>query len=72
VQKLACLGSNPLEYGKRALVFDVRGIKNGNGDLGAGSTNKQYRASLSYVGEVRTEIRQFLDILQFHEGKRIV
>jgi iron complex outermembrane receptor protein len=46
--------TRPLEYGKRALVLDVRGIKNGNGDLGAGSTNKQYRASLSYVD-------QFLD-----------
>jgi iron complex outermembrane receptor protein len=46
--------TRPLEYGKRALVFDVRGIKNGNGDLGAGSTDKQYRASLSYVD-------QFLD-----------
>jgi iron complex outermembrane recepter protein len=46
--------TRPLEYGKRALVLDVRGIKNGNGDLGAGSTDKQYRASLSYVD-------QFLD-----------
>jgi iron complex outermembrane receptor protein len=44
----------PLEYGKRAIVLDIRGIKNGNGDLGAGSTNKQYRASFSYVD-------QFLD-----------
>jgi iron complex outermembrane receptor protein len=43
--------TRPLEYGKRALVFDVRGIKNGNGDLGAGSTDKQYRASLSYVDQ---------------------
>ena len=46
--------TRPLEYGKRAFVLDVRGIKNGNGDLGAGSTDKQYRASLSYVD-------QFLD-----------
>ncbi|HZE43800.1 MAG TPA: TonB-dependent receptor [Steroidobacteraceae bacterium] len=43
--------TRPLEYGKRALVLDVRGIKNGNGDLGAGSTDKQYRASLSYVDQ---------------------
>jgi iron complex outermembrane recepter protein len=43
--------TRPIEYGKRALVLDVRGIKNGNGDLGAGSTNKQYRASLSYVDQ---------------------
>ena len=27
--------TRPLEYGKRALVFDVRAVKNGNGDLGA-------------------------------------
>ncbi|MDP9014022.1 MAG: TonB-dependent receptor [Pseudomonadota bacterium] len=43
--------TRPLEYGKRAIVFDVRGIKNGNGDLGAGSTDKQYRASFSYVDQ---------------------
>jgi iron complex outermembrane receptor protein len=43
--------TRPLEYGKRALVLDVRGIKNGNGDLGAGSTDKQYRASFSYVDQ---------------------
>jgi TonB-dependent receptor len=43
--------TRPLEYGKRTLVFDVRGIKNGNGDLGAGSTDKQYRASFSYVDQ---------------------
>lgn len=43
--------TRPLEYGKRAIVFDVRGIKNGNGDLGADSTDKQYRASFSYVDQ---------------------
>jgi len=43
--------TRPLEYGKRTLVFDVRGIKNGNGDLGADSTDKQYRASFSYVDQ---------------------
>jgi iron complex outermembrane receptor protein len=43
--------TRPLEYGKRAVVLDVRGIKNGNGDLGAGSTDKQYRASFSYVDQ---------------------
>jgi TonB-dependent receptor len=43
--------TRPLEYGKRTLVFDVRGVKNGNGDLGAGSTDKQYRASFSYVDQ---------------------
>jgi TonB-dependent receptor len=43
--------TRPLEYGHRTLVFDVRGIKNGNGDLGADSTDKQYRASFSYVDQ---------------------
>jgi len=43
--------TRPLEYGKRALVFDVRAVKNGNGDLGAGATDKQYRASFSYVDQ---------------------
>src|SRR5277367_6562427 len=43
--------TRPLEYGKRTFVLDVRGIKNGNGDLGAGSTDKQYRASVSYVDQ---------------------
>jgi TonB-dependent receptor len=43
--------TRPLEYGKRTLVFDVRAVKNGNGDLGADSTDKQYRASFSYVDQ---------------------
>jgi iron complex outermembrane recepter protein len=43
--------TRPLEYGRRAFVVDVRGIKNSNGDLGAGSTDKQYRASISYVDQ---------------------
>lgn len=43
--------TRPLEYGHRAIVLDVRGIKNGNGDLGADSTDKQYRASFSYVDQ---------------------
>ncbi len=46
--------TRPLEYGHRALVFDARAIKNGNGNLGANSTDKQYRASFSYID-------QFLD-----------
>ncbi len=29
--------TRPLEYGTRAIVLDIRGIKNGNGDLGAGA-----------------------------------
>jgi iron complex outermembrane recepter protein len=39
--------TRPLEYGRRTLVFDVRGIENSNGNLGADSDDKQYRASFS-------------------------
>ncbi len=46
--------TRPLEYGHRAIVFDVRGIENSNKGLGANSADKEYRASFSYVG-------QFLD-----------
>ena len=46
--------TRPLEYGRRTLVFDVRGIENSNGNLGADSDDKQYRASFSYID-------QFLD-----------
>ncbi|MDE1921997.1 MAG: TonB-dependent receptor [Gammaproteobacteria bacterium] len=46
--------TRPLEYGHRTMVFDIRGIENSNKNLGADSTNKQYRASFSYVD-------QFLD-----------
>lgn len=41
----------PLEYGKRALVLDLRGIENSNANLGGGSDTKQYRASFSYVDQ---------------------
>ncbi len=43
--------TRPLEYGKRTVALDMRAIKNGNGDLGAGATDKQYRASFSYVDQ---------------------
>jgi iron complex outermembrane receptor protein len=44
----------PLEYGKRAVVMDLRGEKNSDADLGADSKNNGYRASFSYIN-------QFLD-----------
>lgn len=44
----------PLDYGKRAIVFNVRGERNSNNELGGDSTDKGYRASFSYVD-------QFLD-----------
>ncbi len=43
--------TRPLEYGTRALVVDARGIKNSNGNLGSDSTDKQYRASFSYIDQ---------------------
>jgi TonB-dependent receptor len=44
----------PLEYGKRALAFNIRGEQNSNGDLGADSKDNGYRVSVSYID-------QFLD-----------
>ena len=41
----------PLAYGKRAVVFNLRGEKNSQGDLGADSTDKGYRISASYIGQ---------------------
>ncbi len=43
--------TRPLEYGKRALAFNLRGEQNSNGDLGANSTDKGYRASFSYIDQ---------------------
>ena len=41
----------PLEYGKRALAFNIRGERNSNNDLGADSTDKGYRGSISYIDQ---------------------
>ena len=41
----------PLEYGKRAIVLNVRGEKNSNRDLGANSKDHGYRASFSYIDQ---------------------
>lgn len=43
--------TRPLEYGKRALAFNVRGERNSNSSLGADSTDKGYRASFSYIDQ---------------------
>ena len=40
-----------LAYGKRALVFNVRGERNSQNDLGSDSTDKGYRASFSYIDQ---------------------
>ena len=44
----------PLEYGRRAMAFNMRGEVNSHDDLGADSDEKGYRASFSYID-------QFLD-----------
>ena len=46
--------TRPLEYGRRAMVFNIRGEMNSNDDLGADSDDMGYRASFSYID-------QFLD-----------
>lgn len=43
--------TRPLQYGKRALVFNLRGEKNSQSDLGADSKSTGYRASFSYVDQ---------------------
>jgi TonB-dependent receptor len=46
--------TRPLDYGKRAMAFNIRGELNSNNDLGANSDDNGYRASFSYIN-------QFLD-----------
>ena len=43
--------TRPLDYGKRAIVFNIRGERNSNRDLGANSTDHGYRASFSYIDQ---------------------
>lgn len=43
--------TRPLEYGRRAIAFNVRGERNSNNDLGANATDKGYRFSASYVDQ---------------------
>ncbi|MBL8270907.1 TonB-dependent receptor [Steroidobacter sp.] len=42
----------PLEYGQRAVVLNVRGERNSQGDLGANSKDEGYRASFSYIDQL--------------------
>ena len=46
--------TRPLEYGRQAAVFNIRGEMNSNSDLGADSDDMGFRASFSYID-------QFLD-----------
>jgi len=41
----------PLEYGRRAIVLNVRAEKNSDAKLGSDSTNHGYRASVSYIDQ---------------------
>lgn len=46
--------TRPLDFGRRAVVVNIRGEKNSHDDLGADSDDTGYRASFSYID-------QFLD-----------
>jgi TonB-dependent receptor len=41
----------PLDYGRRAVVMNLRGEMNSNDDIGADSDDKGYRASISYIDQ---------------------
>src|SRR5687767_9024196 len=41
----------PLDYGRRALAFNIRAEQNSHDDLGADSEDKGYRASFSYIDQ---------------------
>jgi len=41
----------PLDYGKQAIVLNLRGEMNSNDDLGADSDDTGYRASFSYIDQ---------------------
>ncbi|HWK48466.1 MAG TPA: TonB-dependent receptor plug domain-containing protein, partial [Steroidobacter sp.] len=43
--------TRPLEHGRRALAFNIRGERNSQGDLGADSKEDGYRASFSYIDQ---------------------
>jgi iron complex outermembrane receptor protein len=43
--------TRPLEYGRRAVVFNIRGEMNSQNDLGADSDDQGYRASFSYIDQ---------------------
>ncbi len=43
--------TRPLAYGKRAMVFNIRGEANSQNELGADSTDKGHRISFSYIDQ---------------------
>ncbi len=43
--------TRPLNYGRRALAFNLRGEANSHDDLGADADEKGYRASFSYIDQ---------------------
>ncbi|MGE0465033.1 MAG: TonB-dependent receptor [Steroidobacteraceae bacterium] len=43
----------PLDYGRRAVVLNMRGEMNSNDDIGADSDDQGYRASFSYIDQFR-------------------
>ena len=43
--------TRPLDYRRRAVVFNIRGERNSQDSLGADSTEKGYRASFSYIDQ---------------------
>ncbi len=43
----------PLQYGRRAFAFNIRGEQNSNDNLGADSSDNGYRTSFSYIDQFR-------------------
>ncbi len=43
--------TRPLDFGRRAVVFNIRGEQNSHDDLGADSEDTGYRASFSYIDQ---------------------
>jgi iron complex outermembrane receptor protein len=43
--------TRPLDFSKRAVVFNIRGERNSQNDLGADASEKGYRASFSYIDQ---------------------
>jgi iron complex outermembrane recepter protein len=43
--------TRPLDYARRAIVFNIRGERNSQDELGADASEKGYRASFSYIDQ---------------------
>ena len=43
--------TRPLDYGRRAMAFNIRAERNSENDLGADSADSGYRASFSYIDQ---------------------